>query len=187
MTEKLKPWEQLPDEPDLWYNRFKDFYLPTQSLSEAYYTYYEQKHGHRPTRKGYTSSWGEAAKKWEWERRGLEYKRAVAAEAFDLAAADKAELYERVEKIAKALESLALDKLLVDGFADTNAALRGLKTALELKMMLADRPEYLDKIAKMNEEQLDKEIARLLESWDAESVDDTIVSNGETETSSGAG
>jgi len=66
----------LPEEPPLWYERFIMFFLPAfltsgeyGALTEAYYTYYEQKHGYRPTRRGYTASWGQAARKWRWKDR----------------------------------------------------------------------------------------------------------------------
>jgi len=81
-----------PDEPPLWYGRFVDFYLPTflthgtGSLSEAYYRYYEHKHGHRPTRKGYTSSWGEAAKRYHWKERAQSAVSEIATDVLQEAA-----------------------------------------------------------------------------------------------------
>lgn len=166
MSEDLNAWDRQPGESELWYNRFVKYYLPVRDLTQAYYAYYEERHGEPPKRPGYTMGWKKAHDKYDWERRCREYQRSVAQETYNIAIQDRAEVIDRVKQIADALENLALDKLLVDGFADANAALRGLKTAVELKMMLMDQPEYLQRITKMSDEELEREIAKLLRSWD---------------------
>lgn len=81
MNGERQPWEQLPDEPDIWYARFNRFRLlgPTRSIEETFRA--EKGNGTRetigkPTRHWYRSAesreWIERAGAWDVERRAEE-------------------------------------------------------------------------------------------------------------------
>lgn len=69
-----QPWDQQPDEPNFWYDRFVRAYLAMGSSRSAMGAYHRF---NRSKEQGYTgrgnSSWLTNAKKWKWEERAAAY------------------------------------------------------------------------------------------------------------------
>ena len=62
------PWDQMPDEPNLWYGRFK-VYLelgPTRTLRSAVSTACEQNRNHAVT---FPGRWSVVSRQWHWRQR----------------------------------------------------------------------------------------------------------------------
>jgi len=75
-TEAHNAIAPLEGEPLQWYLRFITYYVPNYfvrgpygALTAGYREYYSDKHGHEPTRPGYTSSWLQASRRYSWEAR----------------------------------------------------------------------------------------------------------------------
>lgn len=115
MIEERSPWLQIEGEPDKDFHRFDAYYLPQpqpRSVRNAYFRACQDS-GEEP-HKNAPSLWYEAARTWEWERRG------VAHDAMRREERRKAEAEARVEAQRKNRD--ALDKVLADGLASYDKA-----------------------------------------------------------------
>jgi len=79
MNEQLA-WEQLPDEPDMWFDRFTRYYLPllpsVRTLSFAYRLFAKDVVQTSPDKSpcpDLTGSWRDNARKWKWKQRAAAY------------------------------------------------------------------------------------------------------------------
>lgn len=85
MATKAKVYERQKKEPLLWYERFKNYYLPLEdnaNVQKAWEAYINgEKMGKRGGRKSPNDAWYKAADKWDWEGRKLAFDREVYAGA----------------------------------------------------------------------------------------------------------
>ena len=132
-----KPWQQQPDEPPVWYNRFH-IYLklsPSRTLPTAY-RIWTGSHG-RPSKTARNK-----AKKWRWEERAIAYDQANREEKAAFEAARVAEARERnlrlntkiFEAISAVFDTADLTNLTKEEARALLPSLRGyLRTASELQ------------------------------------------------------
>lgn len=69
MSEERKPWEQMEQEPDLWYGRFVKYLRLGTKRSVNAICWNENKKKQEKTRTNTGPEWYEAAKQWKWEER----------------------------------------------------------------------------------------------------------------------
>jgi hypothetical protein len=73
------PWDRLPDEPEIWHKRFKEFFLPQtpdyvngRSLIAAYRGYRGSRLGPTGKRLKPPGRWARQALKFKWRERSLD-------------------------------------------------------------------------------------------------------------------
>ena len=132
-----KPWQQLPDEPPQWYDRF-EIYLrlgPSRTLAAAYRIWAGSQG--RPSKTA-----RERAEEWRWQERAIAWDKANRKEKAALEAARSAESRERnlrlnskiFEAISAVFETADLTNLTKEEARDILPSLRGyLRTASELQ------------------------------------------------------
>jgi hypothetical protein len=115
MDEERKPWEQLPDEPDLWYGRFRRFFLMAFGRSVSAVFKAEVSEGSRANQSlevyGY---WYEYAKKYNWQERAAAYDANWIEEQDKIIAQEKEKVlrsgfalqYKRIQSLDRLLNKL---------------------------------------------------------------------------------
>lgn len=115
-VDERDPWEQLPDEPRMWYERFEIYRLlgPLRTMGLAYRKY--RAVSGTPSNTTMVGQWSKYAKKYEWDRRAqawddsLREEREV--EAMEVYSEGLSMAHERVRKlkaVAQKLEDYILD------------------------------------------------------------------------------
>ena len=98
-----KPWDQQPDEPPEWHNRFHIFLTlgPSRTLTAAFHEWSGSDGKH-------SSTVSQRAKEWRWKERAMAFDQANREEKAAFEAARAAEARERrIRKNNKILESVA--------------------------------------------------------------------------------
>ncbi len=109
-----KPWDQQPDEPLVWYNRFHIYLTlgPSRSFTAAFHEWSGSDGKH-------SSTVSQRAKEWRWKERALAYDQANREEKAAFEADRAAEARERrirrnnkiLESVAAALDTADLENL----------------------------------------------------------------------------
>lgn len=102
-TASPKPWEQQPDEPPEWYDRFHTYLTlgPSRSLTAAYRAWADSKGNPSKTASNRYN-------KWNWVERALAYDQATREEKAAFEAAREAEARERrLHRLEKIIEDSA--------------------------------------------------------------------------------
>lgn len=161
----LNPWDRMPNEPAIWFDRFDKYYRPLgpgRSLSEAYYIYYEEQHGERPERPGFAPAWGVQAKEWNWLERAEAWDAEIRRERLEQEKQTIREMTDRHVRQSIAVSKLAMETLLDKGFKDVNVALRAWKQAVEVERSARGIPDYIADIHEMDDEELTRELTKEL-------------------------
>lgn len=74
MTDERQPWDQQPEEPNLWYRRFERYLRlgPGRSFQECYNLEREET-GKPPKKDQIAGAWKKAVDAWDWKRRAEQY------------------------------------------------------------------------------------------------------------------
>lgn len=118
MSGEGRPWERREGESNLWYGRFRDYYLPLGSdrkLLPAYRAWFEAEKGRESQAKSAPTSWRKAAQKYDWEIRGADWD------------AYQRSLREREERELRRKSHEKRVALLNATYAQAVAALQGLR------------------------------------------------------------
>ena len=111
VTAPAEPWEQQPGEPNLWYARFERYRLdgPSRSLLGTLNAERQQRAATKA--KSLSQAWASNAKKWHWRSRAEAWdeQQRLQARAAHAAAVD--EMNRRHIQEAKALQSMAIQRL----------------------------------------------------------------------------
>lgn len=81
--DERKPWDRLPEEPELWYRRFREYLdqEPPRSLLRVYKAWAARKGKKRQGKKApkeidfFPSTWGEKRDEYHWRERAAAYDR----------------------------------------------------------------------------------------------------------------
>lgn len=67
----VKPWDQQPDEPKLWFKRFSVYLLmgPSRTVAMAYCDEYARRHPGKTCRPQSATNWRVISSRWSWVRR----------------------------------------------------------------------------------------------------------------------
>lgn len=119
MSDATLPWERMPDETPVWFDRLQRFLFlgVTRSIYKAYVTERKEKKGvtgeRLAKRTGLPQSWRKAAFKYKWRER---------AQAFD----------EEQQRIRDAYFAARQDEILRSGFAQRHQRIQELNRLAEL-------------------------------------------------------
>jgi hypothetical protein len=143
--EQQQPWERQPGEPNRWYARFERYRLagPSRSLLGIVNTERQERGGKRGS--SVPQAWAKNAKAWQWRVRAEawdEHQRGVERAAY---AAQVEEMNRRHAQEAKALQSLAIQRLksLTVDHLSTADTLRFLTEAAKLERSATGQPETI--------------------------------------------
>ena len=166
-SDASKPWDRREQEPSLWFDRFNRFYRPQgpgRTLTQAYRSAYEEKHGRKPTRAGYSADWKNKAELWDWKERAAEWDSELHKEQIGYEKSEALDMTRRQIQDAKAIQTLAMNEILERGFSkeSTVAVARILAQAQQLEQSARAIPDSLAKIGEMNDDELARAIAKEL-------------------------
>ena len=167
LSSEIKPWDKGEGEPSRWWDRFNRFYRPqgaARTLTLAYRAYYEEVHGHPPTRPGYTADWKNKSILYEWAQRAEAWDEELYRETIAAEKAKAIEMTTRQIADSKAIQTLAMSELVKRGFSkeSTVSIARALATAQNQERAARGIPEHLADIGGMSDEEIEREIAREL-------------------------
>lgn len=139
----MQPWQQQPNEPDLWFARFHEFLLSGsgRSLLATYNASAKKPEKARTI----PSSWREAAKKWNWESRAIAFDNHQQSEDLEVWQRRRREIREKQWAIAEKLLNKAQEMLevpLSDQRWTAIAPARFAQTAIDLARQAAELGDF---------------------------------------------
>ena len=169
MSEQAIPersWDRWPNEPPNWFERFDRYYRslgPGRTLTAAYQIHYKDIHGKLPSRAGVIDSWNEESKKWEWKTRAEAWDAKVRQEMLRAEEEELVEMARRHTQSAQAIQALALEKILDDGFKDSATALRGWKQGVQVEKSARGVPDHIAEVAELDDDELNEQLAKAIQ------------------------
>lgn len=185
----MRAWDRLEGEPERWYARFIDFFVPQgpdRTMEEAYRQW--RKSASKPDKKSRPPvGWSDAARIWRWRDRAADWDAAQRQQALDETEKERTEMFKRHIKTSLGLQNAALAKLKkilgdpekgIPGEWESmtpDQVLRFLEKGIALERQARGEPEQIVKhsgmvftgpvstseLADMSDEELDEHIERL--------------------------
>lgn len=166
----MNPWDKLPAEPSLWYDRFDRFYRalgPARSIKESYRRYYNDKHGIDPDRNSAAPDWYGIADQWKWKERAESWDEDVRQEIHLQERDAIKEMTKKQTDAAHAIWLHALDDILkmfeANTKVDMGTLFRMFRQASDMEARLRGLPSTIPDIYDMSPEDLRDYVRRKLQ------------------------
>jgi len=168
MEEKRQPWDRLPNEPSMWFNRFEYYRLlgPDRTFQGTFEIWNERdnKRKNKPNVAGHPHpQWYERAEQWQWKERAAEWDNWVWKERVSQEQDAIREMTKRHIELGMEMQDVggkALgDEKNVVGMGDARLLI---KDGADLERRARGLPDYLLEISGMTDEELLEEYERVV-------------------------